>query len=977
MLGVEDNANYVYAVVFMVFGNTYSETTEMDFSFKVGTEKKYSVQLSNGGQTYIIIPCDYYRSTATVSIENKGTEDLLIKDFDYIVIDGTKESYTYSTTIRAHKLTSTTTHSRSGYYSKIEYDSKQRVIEETNKTIAQGANISTTEYSYYDETSATTAQKGKIKNITTTDYDGAVEQTNYEYAGDWNNYTQKVTTVKGEQKMQSAYNINRASKRVCDVTQTDENGLQTIERYSMQNGNLRVSQVEYANTIEKYTYNDFGQVTTVEMLDRTTEELMMSQTDNYDNNGVYVGSSYAGSQYTFGYDNTGFVTSINKGQTPLLQYQYYENTQSLGSNSVQTKTYANGNVENYIYSELVGSTASYRTQIEYKNTANVSTAGTYTYNYNADKELLNQTYKVGITNKVSYEYGDLSNLEERKLIIRNLPFYTEYTKNIDTVMNRITHASLYNIIDCTTTDTKNITYGYGANGNISSVKYVGYLTDYTYDTFNRLNNRKVGVGYTTIVNENYVYKTYEQDEQTYTTKTLAVIDDQTSANRDRTATYDSNGYITEISYNGENYYYDYDGAGRIKTESYNNQIINYTYDAYNNVQKTGLVYTNGILSSANGATISYDDMGNPTTYKGNTFTWEQGRKLVAGSMNGKTFTYAYDGNGMRFEKVVNGVKTNYYYDGSQLLMESTNNKRIWYIYGVTGIEGLIVEEHLGDNHYYFDKNTLGDIVAIRDEDGYIVATYSYDAWGNAKVMNANGTENTSSTFIGNINPYRYRGYYYDKETGFYYLQTRYYDPTICRFINADNYELIAQLSTVVGQLNMYSYCGNNPIMCTDESGEAFFIAYIAALIMSIWDADVRADMNAIGWNPFNTNADLAARATKISFYKGSAVISQNLIGTCAAFGTIWKNSNRPTKGIDIQHEYGHNIQEMILGIFYWPCVVIPSVINYHIGDYLNYEEELRDKMYYSKIWERTADWLGGVNRNNYYNFWNINNFIFW
>ena len=396
-------------------------------------------------------------------------------------------------------------------------------------------------------------------------------------------------------------------------------------------------------------------------------------------------------------------------------------------------------------------------------------------------------------------------------------------------MNRITHASLYSIIDCTTTDTKNITYGYGANGNISSVKYVGYLTDYTYDTFNRLNNRKVGVGYTTIVNENYVYKTYEQDEQTYTTKTLAVIDDQTSANRDRTATYDSNGYITEISYNGENYYYDYDGAGRIKTESYNNQIINYTYDAYNNVQKTGLTYTNGILTSANGATISYDDMGNPTTYKGNTFTWEQGRKLVAGSMNGKTFTYAYDGNGMRFEKVVNGVKTNYYYDGSQLLMESTNNKRIWYIYGVTGIEGLIVENNLGDNHYYFDKNTLGDIVAIRDEDGYIVATYSYDAWGNAKVMNANGTENTSSTFIGNINPYRYRGYYYDKETGFYYLQTRYYDPTICRFINADNYELIAELSTVIGQLNLYAYANNNPIMLTDESGEGiFFVLFLAA-----------------------------------------------------------------------------------------------------------------------------------------------------
>ena len=64
--------------------------------------------------------------------------------------------------------------------------------------------------------------------------------------------------------------------------------------------------------------------------------------------------------------------------------------------------------------------------------------------------------------------------------------------------------------------------------------------------------------------------------------------------------------------------------------------------------------------------------GNPTMYKGNTFTWEQGRKLVSGTLNNQDFAYAYDGNGMRYEKVVNGTTTSYYYNGSQLLMESKN-----------------------------------------------------------------------------------------------------------------------------------------------------------------------------------------------------------------------------------------------------------------------------------------------------------------
>ena len=92
--------------------------------------------------------------------------------------------------------------------------------------------------------------------------------------------------------------------------------------------------------------------------------------------------------------------------------------------------------------------------------------------------------------------------------------------------------------------------------------------------------------------------------------------------------------------------------------------------------------------------------------------------------------------------------------------------------------------------------------------------------------------------MASVNPFRYRGYYYDVETGFYYLQTRYYDPTICRFINADNYELVAELSQTVGQLNLYAYANNNPIMYTDETGEIVLTLAIAFAIGAVFSAGV-------------------------------------------------------------------------------------------------------------------------------------------
>ena len=124
--------------------------------------------------------------------------------------------------------------------------------------------------------------------------------------------------------------------------------------------------------------------------------------------------------------------------------------------------------------------------------------------------------------------------------------------------------------------------------------------------------------------------------------------------------------------------------------------------------------------------------------------------------------------------------------------------------------------HNGTQYYYL-YNLQGDVVAVLDSNASIVAKYTYDAWGKVlSVTNASGTVQTSASFIGNINPIRYRGYYYDVETGLYYLQSRYYDPETGRFVNADN--IVPKLSETMQDYNLYAYCADDPVNNEDPTG---------------------------------------------------------------------------------------------------------------------------------------------------------------
>ena len=118
--------------------------------------------------------------------------------------------------------------------------------------------------------------------------------------------------------------------------------------------------------------------------------------------------------------------------------------------------------------------------------------------------------------------------------------------------------------------------------------------------------------------------------------------------------------------------------------------------------------------------------------------------------------------------------------------------------------------------FYFEKNLQGDIIAVYNADGDKIGSYTYDAWGNCTVSVVSGNTTLENNIVRTLNPFRYRGYYYDTETGLYYLQSRYYNPAWGRFLNADGY-----VSTGQGLLgfNMYAYCNNNPVMNIDISGE--------------------------------------------------------------------------------------------------------------------------------------------------------------
>ena len=312
------------------------------------------------------------------------------------------------------------------------------------------------------------------------------------------------------------------------------------------------------------------------------------------------------------------------------------------------------------------------------------------------------------------------------------------------------------------------------------------------------------------VERRYVYRDIDS------ARTTLQVASVTSGGQRYGYTYDSMGNIATYSAPGKGTVtYTYDNQGQLLSAA-GDTTYTYTYDGAGNIlTANGHTYTYGdltwkdLLTAFDGNSISYDAIGNPTSYYNGTrwnFTWANGRSLATASDGTNSLSFAYDAGGLRTSKTVNGTTYRYYYAGGKLMRMTWGTNTIDFFYDANGTPYAM---KYNGTVYYYITNLQGDVMRIVDANGTVMASYDYDPYG--KVLSATGT-------LANINPLHYRGYVCDQETGFYYLQSRYYDPEIGRFINADTFYSTGQ--GIVG-CNMFAYCGNNGVTNLDVTGSRY------------------------------------------------------------------------------------------------------------------------------------------------------------
>ena len=575
-----------------------------------------------------------------------------------------------------------------------------------------------------------------------------------------------------------------------------------------------------------YTYDENrGQLISVSQTDSYTD-ITAQNNYTYDESGKLLTKiNHSNTDYIIDYDKFYNTTENKVGSQVLTAFDYGTN-----NNILQKVTYGNGQTVNYNYDK-------------YGNVKELFYNGKLAFSFLSDKTGTVMRHKDFVNNRqYDYDYDttgrlvrqvktDISKTDAENKFVSAYEYDYDLNNNVTKLASKNGDSSIVH------------SFTYGKDNLLTEYSSdVSSKVTYTYDGLNR--QTKSSVELKTPLDMSYTYYDSNRGENFTTTK----IKEETIAKDTYKYEYDTNGNITDIYkkvnndwqrlylyeydefnqlitscdyINQKQYRYDYDEAGNILTETvsrigahgqlYDSRVNTYGYDDANWGDK---------LTSYNGETITYDEIGNPLSYRdGMEMTWLNGRKLTTLQSGNDSISYKYDSNGVRTSKTVNGVEYTYEYLNGKLMHETRGEKVFDYCYDANG--QLYAVSYKANSStdavtYYYAHNWRGDITSIYDGDGNMVAKYEYDDWGNVlTVTDANNKSITDKNHIANLNPFRYRSYYYDSESGLYYLMSRYYDPVTHRFVNADGY---FQSGDNILDTNMNAYCQNNPGIYIDTGG---------------------------------------------------------------------------------------------------------------------------------------------------------------
>lgn len=581
-----------------------------------------------------------------------------------------------------------------------------------------------------------------------------------EYSTDGRFLTKTIDTLFNE----VSYNVNTANGLINSVT--DQSG-----------------------AVTNYTYNSKNQLT-----------------------GITKGNMAVNYEYN---SNNLLSKIIQTNKTYNLNYDEFFNTKSfyINDNKIIEKTYENnnGNLLNTIYGN--GNTISY----EYDQFNRISKLTRMDNIYIYDYDNFGNLKKVDSNNYNNLYCYDLS---QRLIDLKgndNYRIHYDYN-SINNINSKI--VSLDDSIN-------EYMYEYNNEGNITKITNDNTIINYTYDELQRLIQISINGG-----NISCSYLTNGKRVST-------LIDTFTDGTDIYKFKYDKLGNIIKIYKNNnltKEYYYDVSGQ-LIKEENSTGSII-YTYDNFGNIlSKVSYGADNSIittdtyeygnidfkdqLTKYNNISITYDNIGNPLTIGTDTLTWINGRQLNSYSNSDLSVSYKYNDAGIRVEKTVNNITYKYYLEGKYInYVQIAENV----LYFIRDINNKLIGFKYNADVYYYIKNAQDDIIGIKDSNLNTIALYEYDSFGKIlSIKDVNGNQIISDTHVAHINPFRFRSYYYDNETGFYYLNSRYYNPTWGRFINLDG---IVGANMDILSLNLYSYCSNNFINYSDVAGKSILGALL-------------------------------------------------------------------------------------------------------------------------------------------------------